>query len=440
MDPLTCGASVHHINRLTVIASESYKDFTASLQKEIADSLSARPRKADEAYFKGKVLRTAEGTVEVSDQMAADLYFYLIQNQYIDSKKEITKTYHDAKDAESLAELPGSLQPYAPQIVRLIDSVFSDAMLPEFENGRTVKPNPLNKNFEKAEFKALWEKINRKAAYTVEFDTAELIGKCVERLNADLKIARLQYVVEGGEQAAQISYDGLKTGSGFAIKETATQKLNSTAHSAVEYDLLGRLAEDTCLTRRTIAAILKQMRASVFVQYRANPEDFLNKAARIINEQKATVIVEHLAYDPIEERYDSDIFTAEKPQEDFSKAVKAERHIYDYVFTDSKNETEFVRTLDTSAEVVVYAKLPKGFSIPTPVGNYNPDWAIAFKEGAVKHIYFIAETKGSMSSLELRTIEECKIKCAKKFFSKITTDQVKYDVVDSYSKLMELVN
>jgi type III restriction enzyme len=178
---------------------------------------------------------------------------------------------------------------------------------------------------------------------------------------------------------------------------------------------------------------------AVFAQYKTNPEDFIAKASRLINEQKATVIVEKLSYDSVGETYDIDIFTQEKSKEDFSKAIKVDRHIYDYVFTDSKGESRFVKELDTSSEVVVYAKLPRGFFIPTPVGNYNPDWAIAFKEGAVKHVYFIAETKGSMSSMELREIEKSKIECARKFFTKITSSQVKYDVVDSYGKLMELV-
>ena len=178
---------------------------------------------------------------------------------------------------------------------------------------------------------------------------------------------------------------------------------------------------------------------AVFAQYRQNPEDFMLKTALIINEQKATMVVEHLSYSPVEDRHElRTIFTVDK-QQDFSRALKTERHVYDYVFTDSKTERAFVTEMDKSVEVIVYAKLPKGFFIPTPVGNYNPDWAIAFKEGAVKHIYFVAETKGSMSSMELRKIEECKIQCARKFFARITSEQVRYDVVDNYSKLMDLV-
>jgi len=207
----------------------------------------------------------------------------------------------------------------------------------------------------------------------------------------------------------------------------------------VKYDLIGKLAGDTKLTRSTIAGILKGINAATFSQYRRNPEDFMLKGARIINEQKATMVVEHLTYNSVDERHELEkIFTVDK-KADFSRAVKTNRHVYDYVFTDSKTEREFVATLDTSTEVMVYAKLPKGFFIPTPVGNYNPDWAIAFREGVVKHIYFVAETKGSMSSLELREIEKSKIECARKFFAGITSDQVKYGIVDSYGKLMDLV-
>jgi type III restriction enzyme len=224
------------------------------------------------------------------------------------------------------------------------------------------------------------------------------------------------------------------------MKENRTQAVAISVHSAVKYDLIGKLSEETQLTRATVASILKQVNKAVFSMYRTNPEDLIRKVATIINEQKATMVVEHLSYDPVEERHQLDeIFTVNK-HPDFSRALKADKHVYDYVFWDSTNEKDFVEQLDKSAEVVVYSKLPRGFYIPTPVGTYNPDWAIAFKDGDVKHVYFVAETKGSMSSMELRKIEECKIECARRFFKGITTDQVKYDVVNSYSKLMELVN
>ena len=432
-------ATVHHVNVLTVVASESYKDFVTALQRDMSEGLSERPRVADESYFTGKVLKTSAGDVEVTPQLAKQIYKYLLKNDYTDDKDRIADAYHEAKKEGTLAALPPDLVAHAEAVFALIDTVFSDTKLPLPEDDRKAKTNPLNGNFEKAEFKALWSRINRKAAYTVEFETPELVAKCVKALEAELKVSPMQYTVVAGEQAETATYDGIRQGESFKVTESTTDYHRASAHSAVKYDLIGRLAEETQLTRATVASILQGINKAVFSQYRTNPEDFMRKAARLMNEQKATVIVEHIAYDPTGETHTMEIFTQDKPKEDFSKAVKANHHIYDYVFTDSKNERDFVRELDASTEVVVYAKLPRGFFIPTPVGNYNPDWAIAFQEGKVKHVYFVAETKGSMSSMDLRKIEESKIECARKFFAKITSDQVKYEVVDGYGKLMELV-
>ncbi len=433
--------NVHQINVLTVIANESYKDFIKALLKETADSLSARPKVANEDYFRGKTIKTKDGSVKIDDQMAKQIYRYLLKNDYTDDSDMIVDTYHEAKREGTLAVLPDSLKHYTEEIHQLICGVFSASLLPDIEDGRKAKENPLNANFDKKEFQQLWSKINRKAVYTVDFDSNELIAKCVEILNEKgcLKISPLQYVIESGVQTDTSSYDNIKDGTAFKVSETSTKKYNSSIKSSIKYDLIGQISKNTQLTRRTIGCILKQINTAVFSLYSSNPEDFISKVSELINEQKATTIIEHLSYDPLDEVYDTEIFTAEKPKEDFSKAIPVNQHIYDYVFTDSKIETEFVKELDTSAEVVVYAKLPKGFSIPTPVGNYNPDWAISFKEGAVKHVYFIAETKGTMSSLQLKEIENVKIKCAKKFFKKITSDQVKYDVVNSYEKLMQII-
>ena len=437
-------AIVHDVNVLTVVASESYKDFVSALQKDISESLSARPKVADEAYFTGKVLKTATGDVEVTPQLAKQIYKYLLKNDYSDDTDRITGTYHEAKKEGTLAALPPELQAHAEQIYQLIDSVFSDSQMFEISDDRRPKKNPLNSNFDKQEFKELWNRINRKAAYSVDFDSAELVTKAVNELDKSLRVTPLQYTIQTGEQAAQVTYDGLKDGEAFVLKATETEKNVHSIHSAVKYDLIGKVAEGTQLTRRTTADILKGISVAVFAQFRTNPESFIAEAVRLINEQKATMIIEHLAYDPVEDKFDLDIFTAGQTKQDFSKAGdKLKRHIYDYVITDSGIEREFVKELDTCTEVVVYAKLPRGFLIPTPVGDYNPDWAVTFKEGTVKHVYFVAETKGSMSSMVLNEIEKTKIKCARKFFDEINRryapENVKYDVVNSFGKLMELV-
>ncbi len=431
-------AIVHDINVLTVVTSESYTDFVTALQKDISQSLSSRPKIADEEYFTGKVLQMPEGDIKVTAGIAKRINKYLDRNGYVDDLDKITENYHEAKKEESLAALPPELEKYSAQIFALIDSVYSDAQLPKIDDDRKTQTNSLNANFQKKEFQELWNKINQKAAYTVQFDSPELIKNCVAELNSNLRVTKMLYTIQRGQQADKTSYDELKQGDSFKLNETSTESVGSTAHSAVAYDLLGKIVEGTNLTRKTVAEILSQIQTSVFDQFKENPEDFIAKAITLINEQKATMIVEHLSYDPISEKYDTNIFTQDKTKRNFSGDV-LKRHIYDYAATDSNIEREFVKNLDTSEDVVVYAKLPRGFSIPTPVGDYNPDWAISFKEGAVKHIYFVAETKGSLSSMGLRAIESSKIECARKFFESIASKEVKYDVVDNYEKLMQIV-
>lgn len=360
---------VHDINVLTVVASESYKDFVTALQKDISDSLSARPRVADKAYFTGKMLNTKEGPITVSDDQATDIEFYLIQNGYVDKKRNITEKYHQAKKDGTLEALPDELQPYAEQVFQLINSVFSESQLMQVEDGRKPKRLQTNANFEKQEFKALWGRINRKATYSVLFDDVELVNNAIKALNdknAGLRVTPLQYTIHRGKQADTATYDDLKKGIAFELKVTETESHTASIHSAVQYDLIGKLSEGTLLTRRTIAEILKGLHADVFAQFKSNPESFIAEVIRLVNEQKANVIIEHLAYDTLEDKFDLDIFTTGQSKQDLSKAGnKLQNHIYDYVLTDSAIERKFVEELDTSKDVVVYAKLPRGFLIPT---------------------------------------------------------------------------
>lgn len=437
-------ATVHEVNVLTVVASESYKDFVANLQKEISDSLSERPRVADKNYFMGKIIQTDQGNVVVTDDMATDIEFFLIQNGYVDKKRNITEKYHNELKIGTIAELPEDLKPYTEQVVQLINGIFSESQLPDIGDASRTRTNPLNtKNFEKKEFQQLWSRINKKAVYRVEFDSSELVRNSIKVLDK-LEVTPLQYTIQSGIQDNQITDSQLKSGDGFILEKTTVETHKASIHSLVSYDLLGKLAENTGLTRKTIAEILSGMEPVVFKQFKQNPEHFITEASRLINEQKATIIIERLSYDEIAGSYDSNIFTTGQSKQDFTKAgEKLRNHIYDFVITDSKVERKFVQELDTSDEVVVYAKLPRGFLIPTPVGDYNPDWAISFKEGAVKHIYFVAETKGSMSTMSLRAIEHTKVECARKFFAelnrKLDPEKVRYDVVTDYGKLMEIV-
>ncbi len=432
-------ATVHEINVLTVVASESYKDFVKNLQTEISDSLSARPRKADLNYFIGKNIKTETGSVQITPVMANQIYKYLLKNDYTDDD-QIAESYHIAKSEGTLAPLPKELAPYQEQIFALVDSVFSTAQLPDVRDDSKQKKNPLNSNFDKKEFKELWNRINKKVIYGVEFDSEELIKNCINTLNKELRVSPLQYTIQSGIQDNQITDTQLKQGEGFKIQNTSTEVHNSSIYSSVKYDLLGKLSENLCLKRKTLATILNGIEKAIFAQFKQNPEHFISEASRLIKEQKGTIVIEYLSYDEIEERYDVNIFTADQTKKDFTKATeKLKNHIYDYAITDSNIEKNFAKALDTSAEVIVYAKLPSGFLIPTPVGDYNPDWAISFKEGSVKYIYFVAETKGTTSTMRITQLEQKKTECAKKFFKQINKGDVKYEVVDNYAKLMSIV-
>ena len=435
---------VHDINELTVVTDESYTDFVTGLQKEIADSLAARPRKASVKFFTGKTIQTPNGESVVEEALAQALYKYLIMNDYLNDDDTVSETYKQAKEAGALADPTSEvLRPVIDSVWPLVDALYLDVKVIG-EDGRKPKKIPLNEaNFAKKEFQALWGRINHKAVYQVEFDSDELIRKCIQALDSHLNVAAMQYVLIEGRQKDALDAEDLTNTAGFDQTRTRTHTETVTAGSQVKYDLLGEITEKTQLTRRTVAAILGGATPATFAKFRLNPEQFITETARLVNEQKATVIVEHLSYDMLEDRFDSAIFTENQTKQDFTQAGdKLRKHVYDYVVTDSKIERDFVTEIDTSNEVAVYAKLPRGFFIPTPVGDYNPDWAIAFTEGSVKHVYFVAETKGSLSSLQLKGVENAKIECARKFFASINAkngQDVTYDVVTDYSELMQLV-
>lgn len=447
MDVQSCGETVHDVNILTVVASESYKTFVVDLQSDIKTVLYDRPNVAASEYFKGKYIKVDDIPTLIDENTANAIEFYLIQNGYVDMKRKVTEKYRSDVAMKTVKDLPEELKPMTEGIHTLIQSVYDDSILESmFTNGHEpkVKKNPLNENFFKREFQALWKEINHKYAYTVKFDSEELIRKAIAYIDQKLFVSELQYTTTVGRQKSEMNEYEIEGFTSFTGEKTRTQTFKHAQTSKIKYDIIGKVADGAILTRKTVAAILQGIRTDKFFMFRNNPEEFISKVIRLINEQKATMIVEHITYDTIEGEYDSSIFTAEKNTQSFDKAFLAKKSIQDYVFTDGSAdksiEKKFAEDLDSAEEVCVYAKLPKTFRIPTPVGNYSPDWAIAFYEGKVKHIFFIAETKGTMKSLELRPIEQAKISCAKKLFNEISTSKVKYHDVDSYQSLLNIMN
>lgn len=446
MDSETLGSSVQDVNLLTVVASESYRDFVGALQTDIKTVLYDRPTTATSEYFNGKYVKVNDVPILIDKNAADTIEFYLISNGYVNMQRKVTDKYRMDVQMGTIAPLPAELEPMSGGIHTLIQSVYDDTVLDDmFSDGHesAIKENPLNDNYSKKEFQALWKQINHKYAYTVSFDSNELIEKAIAHINDKLFVSELQYTTSIGRQKSEMNEYEIDRGDSFGSVKTRTQTLKHAESSQIKYDLIGKVAQGTTLTRKTVASILKGLRADKIYMFKNNPEEFISKVTRLINEQKATMIVEHISYNQIEGKFDSGIFTADKSKQAFEKAYKAEKAIQDYVFTDGSAEQsverKFAEDLDAAVEVCVYAKLPKGFHIPTPVGNYSPDWAIAFYEGTVKHIYFVAETKGTMESLNLRPIEQAKISCAKKLFNELSNSQVRYHDVDSYQNLLNIM-
>lgn len=427
------GDDVHKINVLTVIANESYADFTVALQRETREALRERVSKATSNYFEGKTIQVDGQPHVISDGEASRIMVYLEDNGYVDSSGNITPKYHADLAAEKLVPYGTRLAPMAEGITRLINSIFDPSQLDGLtENGAKTKVpvQTTNGNFNKEQFQALWREINHQYVYTVSYDSKELVEKAILHLNTDeLKVRTLRYVKIVGEQDS----DNV---SEFGNTRSSSHEFTDVSTSTVKYDLVGQVAKGANLTRRTAAKILQGLRPSKLALFRNNPEEFIRKVIQIIREQKATMIVDHIQYHLTDGKYDSGIFAVSN-QVEFNKAYRATKHVTDYVISDSLGERNFAHDLDESNEVVVYAKLPRSFQIPTPVGAYAPDWAIAMERGDIKHIFFIAETKGSLSSMQINAIENAKIDCCTKLFNEMSTARVQYHKVTCYQDLLD---
>ena len=449
MDSLVPNIDFFDINKLTVIANESYESFVDGLQKDIKDNLYERPMKASIEYFANKLIQFDGNDYRITPSQANAIHNYLVKNDYIDDDDKPTEKYKEAVANNSLEPMKPELEPMAEEIHKLVQSIYDESVIKNMvSNGHqaVVQENGLNsENFNKKEFQKLWKLINHKYSYFVDFDSNELISKSVQAIDSNLYVTEVTYTITTGEQKDEIDANQVENRASFKNSHSTSKTLKESAGSNTPYDLIGKIVSQTSLTRRTVATILKQISPVKFAMYKTSPEEFINKVSKIINEQKASLIIDHVTYNQIDGSFDSTIFAESKTSEEFKNAYKSLKCIKEYVFVDGISKTEsverkFAEALDQNDEVVVFAKMPRSFYIPTPVGNYSPDWAIAFKEGTVKHIYFLAETKGSLDTLQLRGVENAKIECAKKLFNKMSTSEVRYEQVTNYSDLMEKMN
>ena len=430
------GDEVHEINKLTVIASESYESFAKGLQSEIASTLKERPQKANIEFFVGKLVVNALGDkLRITDEDARKINKTLYKNDLIDDNDKLTPTGKDLIEQGNVP-IPEHLEPFKDSITKILKSIYTgEGIKPE--NERQQIRIKTNSNFDKKEFQDLWDKISFKSIYEVKFDTSKLIEDSKNTINANLVIADRMYQIKSGELKEGTKQE-LISGTAMHNEESQLVEVAVANDSNTVYDIVGEIEQLTNLTRRTIVGILKSLKEEKFLLIRKNPEEFIAKTSRLINEVKASLILNNITYHKLDDRHESaTVFSNEK---DFPRdAPLMKKHIYDYLTTDSNIESAFAKELDESVEVIVYAKLPKSFHVATPIANYSPDWAIVFDKNKVKHIYFIAETKGSDSTNDLREVEKLKIQCATEHFKAITGSEVQFKHISSFKKLMEIV-
>lgn len=433
------GDGVYDINILTVIANESYKDFSEALQKELAESITSRALLVNADLFIGKTIVKANGEKQtLSSSQAATIMEELISAGYV-KKQKLTDKYFEEKKSGSL--MLDEWQGEQEAIFKILDKVFDPEVL-KVDNGRGKKTAIFQKErFDKKEFQDLWKRINSKTYYEVDFETEELINRAVHGLNSSLHVTEIHIAITTGSLANIKSKEELEAGRAMQVSKKQNIKVKEAVASGVRYDLLGELVQRTGLKRSTIATILHRIKGETFGMYRKNPEEFIIRAGNIINEQKAISVIEHITYHKMEQHYEGNIFSEQELRGRIGiDAIQSEKSLYDLVVVDSQGiEKQFAEQLEQQQAVEVYTKLPRGFYINTPVGKYNPDWAIVFREGEMKHIYFVAETKGSEEVTQLRAVEHAKIECASRHFASISNSQIKFGVVKNYSTLYNKV-
>ena len=415
------GSAVFDTNILTVIASESYEDFSKALQDELASAISTRPIIVTANLFDGKTIVFASTGEErkLSTSQAVEV-------------KDGSLEFGDFNDAGA-------------SIVAILDKVFNpDALRPD--NARKAREAKFDEDkFKKKEFQALWKRINSKSFYTVDFDTAELVQNAIKGIDDYLNVTEIRIIVGSGTLENIRDKEELQSDASMTTGKVRTIRVNEAVGNNVKYDLLGKLVEATGLTRKVIAKILTGIKPEKFYQFRLNPEEFIITVGNIINDAKALAVIKHIEYSKLDETYDSDIFTESTIRGKLGvNAIESDKSLYDLVVVDSAGtEKPFAEMLEAENDVEVYTKLPRGFYINTPMGHYNPDWAVVFREGTVKHIYFIAETKGksqhALKSANLRGTEYSKIECARRHFASISDSTVKYDVVTTYADMYNIV-
>lgn len=435
--------SVQSINILTVIANESYDAFAKALQNEYADVANGRPKVLTMALVKGFYYTDGDGhKVDVSEDSCAIIYSKLSESELIDNSLP-SAMYTGMPQCEKLAAVRGVLgdqfSNIAESVADMLDSIYDAKKMRPTNARHTVRMTLRREIIDRPEFDELWRHINQRTYYQVNASEPELIHECVNAINCGLSVSKTQLVVKQGDMG-NISYVG--EGNAMTMQHNRYHNVDLNVDNDVKFDLVGEIASETNLLRSTVANILNELAPSTFGKFCVNPEEFIRKCIQLINQTKPQLIVKNITYQPIEGKVmgKSDVFKGVIDVDDEAMCREARKHIYDHVRFDSQIERSLSEQMDQDCDIDFYIKLPSKFTVHTPLGEYNPDWAIVASSSENKKIYMVAESKGTTQAPNLRPVEQAKIYCAKEHFAAISDSFIKYDVVSNINEVRTLMD
>lgn len=402
------------VNTLTVIANESYEQFAEQLQTEIERDTGIRFGIVEQHQFASIQVADSYGKLSLLGiSLSKDLWGHLQMVGYIDKKGKVQEALRQALNDGTLS-LPESFEVLRGQVVEVLRRVSGRLVIKNADERRVV---PLRKGSDSKaiylsdDFRALWDRIKYKTTYRLQFDNEKLITSCISglRMAPPLNRARLQW------RKADIAIG--KDGVAASEKNGATTVALDEIHSELP-DILTNLQDRTRLTRRTLSRIL--LGCERLDDFRRSPQQFIEVAAEVINRCKRLTIADGIVYRQLGERdvYAQELFETEVLT-GYLKNMLEDTHksIYEHVVYDSLQEREFAEALEKNSSVKLYVKLPGWFKVPTPLGSYNPDWAVLLEEDDNRRFYFVVETKSSLFSDDLRDKEKAKINCGKAHFN-----------------------
>lgn len=415
------------INTLTVIANESYEVFCNTLQKEYEDDAGIKFGYIEEHIFANIVIVKDGEEQRLGVEASKEIVDSFKEKKYIKNNGEVLEKLQTAIK-ENLLEVPVGYDDYKDKIIERTKRAIEGVKIQKARNKEEVKLN--KERYLSPEFKELWDKIKYKTVYQVNFSTEELIKECLEAI--DLTLTRSQRRI--AQLRAKVD---IKEG-GIVAKETESSRDYHLDKVPLEElpDIVTYLQNETDLTRKTIIEIL--VRSDTLDIFELNPQIYMQEIAQIINSVKENLIVDGIKYS---KRIDKEYYAQKLFEEEEisgylnDNLLESEKGVYNHVIFDSDVEKEFAKKLENNEDVLVYVKLPSWFKIPTPLGNYNPDWAILINDQGEKKYYFVAETKSTLNHQKLRLSEMKKIKCGKEHFKALEED-VEYVVAQSLDDVL----